>query len=256
MKNINSQHLVPMDIFQEDYPVIVDLVYADGNHPENIFGSLYHPDSLMWVHKNIAKTILLGSIRANESFKWVMRLCDALRPVEVQELMQQRAKIHPLLLSRPGGGAHPRGLAIDIQPQMYDGSKIDMGTSFDHFADDPERDNPAARDYKNFDNEILHNRRRLQDSIVRSGEDLNLPIWPLSQEWWDFRYPLEEVQKYAPFYEQDLLPCQRMLHPEKEEIEKIRARVFSPWLQSAIDEVCKTVDEACRYERKNRSEIS
>lgn len=242
MKNINHDDLVPLNIFVQDFPVTIDLVYAHENHPENIFGKIYHSGALMWLHKDLAKTLLCAALVAKKNKGWSYRICDALRPVDAQNLMQD-AGVHPILLSKPGCGGHPRGLAFDLTVMDADGSSVDMGTPFDHFAKDPENDNPAARNYPDFTAEIQQNRKFLENDIVGAGRKLGLPIWPLSFEWWDFRYPLDLVKQYAPLHEKDLHPYQRMLNPDLEQIQKILNHDFPDAVNQAISEVRQTVHQ-------------
>src|SRR5690606_17236675 len=91
------------------------------------------------------------------------------------------------LLSPPGGGAHPRGMAIDMSLQTADGRDVDMGTVFDYLAENAAAEhNPAHRDYPQMSDEVRTNRAILTKAMIEAARDLGLPLAPLPQEWWDF----------------------------------------------------------------------
>jgi hypothetical protein len=51
----------------------------------------------------------------------------------------------------------------------------------------------------------------LTDAMMRAAAALNIDLWPLSQEWWDFRLPREFYDQYAPLRDADLPPEMRMV---------------------------------------------
>ena len=134
---------------------------------------------------------------------------------------------HPSLVSLPGQGPHPRGMVADAEPLGEDGYFIDMGTDFDHFSQNVEQDNPAARNYTQFskdtseNNTILKNRQDFEFAYRSAAYFLNKSIVPMPEEWWDFREEESTWKKYDPLYEADLLPCQRLIDIDIAEIEKI-----------------------------------
>ncbi len=138
---IDPADLVPMDLFTEGFPVRIDLVYARERHPDNIFGKIYHDKARLWTHKDLAAITLLASNICHERYGLYFSLRDSLRTKEAQTLMQQadivRRNPHwceepNRLLSPPGAGAHPRGMAMDLVLEDKDGGLIDMGTPFDY----------------------------------------------------------------------------------------------------------------------------
>ncbi len=193
---IDPRDLVPMDLFASE-PIAIDLVYAHASHPENIFGTaVYAPGARLILHRDLARVVLRAARALRTDYNWTLILKDGLRPIEAQEklILTDIVKRNPhwlnepgRLLSGPGQGAHPRGLAIDVS---VDG--IDMGTRFDDMI--PE----SARGYTGFGADILENRRRLEAAFMTAAERLALPLLPLPSEWWDFRLTRDYSQRFDP----------------------------------------------------------
>lgn len=220
MEALPPGSLIPMDAFTAHAPVSVDVVYAQADHPRNIFGqAIYRPGARLWLHEDLARVVLLAARTLQDRAGWSLELKDGLRPVEAQQAMQQTAIVQAnphwyepgprRLLSPPGQGAHPRGMAIDVCVRGPDGGEIDMGTPFDYLTEDREN-NPAARAYRDLPEEILTRRALLETAFTDAGERLSLPVVPLPSEWWDFRFPPETYNLYAPVHDSHYPPWMRM----------------------------------------------
>lgn len=202
-----------MDIFTASEPLKIDLVYADKNHPENIFGiNLYDAQARLSLHRNLARVVIKAARALYEKKGWILILKDGLRTLDAQEALMEteivRSNPHWLegpdrLLSSPGGGGHPRGMAVDVSVEG-----VDMGTRFD------EMTTQSARAYTGFAKTILENRAILETAFVQAAQSLSLPLLPLPSEWWDFRFPASYHQNYAPLREDDLPgPLKTMSRP-------------------------------------------
>lgn len=212
---LSPADFVAMDWFEADHPVSVDPVYARANHPRNIFKTaLYEPCAQLWLHKDLAKIVLRAAHKLNEDFGQRLTLYDGLRVVEAQERMHATPTIkienpewgiagNPYL-SLPGEGGHPRGMAVDVTID-----ELDMGTGFDEMT--PQ----SARDYTDFDKDILDNRNHLESALGEAAAALHLPLLPLPSEWWDFRFPRSYSEAFAPVRDADLPPFMRLCeaHP-------------------------------------------
>lgn len=209
-----------MDIYETSHKLRIDLVYADAAHPENIFGTnIYRKDARLWLHREFADVVLLAAKIVNERWGGTLVLKDGLRTTEAQQAMQETdiVKANPQwsaegpnrLLSPPGRGGHPRGMAVDATIAGPDGTEWDMGTPFDHLTTDP-ANNPAARAYKDLPPHVLENRRKLQDAFTEAAAHLGVEILPLPAEWWDFRFPADYSNRFAPISDKDLPPAMRM----------------------------------------------
>lgn len=219
-KQITSCDLIALDEYRTSHRLVIDLVYADAAHPENIFQTaLYRPGARLWLHKDFAAIVLRAAEICHERWDGIFILKDGLRTVEAQQAMQETAivKANPhwcadgpnRLLSPPGRGGHPRGMAVDVTVSSEDGTPWDMGTAFDHLTTDP-ADNPAARTYRKLPDHVLENRNRLALCFTEGAAELGRPVLPLPAEWWDFRFPASYSEQFAPLSDQDLPPEMRM----------------------------------------------
>lgn len=242
-KKISATDLVPMNIFLENEPVKIDLAYADANHPENIFGNIYHDTAQLWTHRDLAPIILLTARSLHKKFDYILELKDSLRTVDAQEEMQETdiVKANPhwcidgpeRLLAPPGHGGHPRGMAVDVCVLDQDDQEIDMGTKFDHMEPD------AARGYKDFDDHILKNRQDLEDAFMKSAIAFDMPFLPLPSEWWDFRFPASHYNQYEPLRDANLPPQMQMTNKTASGIPDFGEKHFQSLAESIIHLVDK-----------------
>lgn len=227
MQKITPESLIPLDIFVSDFPVVPDLVYARAGG-FNIFGKIYDESARLWVHEDIAAIALLAAYRAGQD-GYTLVIYDGLRPVEAQVKMSESAVVqknpHWLngpdrLLSPPGGGGHPRGMAIDVSLQDRDGTLHDMGTDFDFLPEKTDaQNNPAHREHPHITEAVRENRARLDGYMMDAAAILSLPLSPYHAEWWDFRFPREYYEEFAPLSESDLPPEMYMVAaPSKADI--------------------------------------
>lgn len=204
---IDPLDLVPMDIFGDE-PLSIDLVYANAAHPENIFGrAVYAQGARLILHRDLARIVLLTARLLHTRHGWTLVLKDGLRPVEAQAALMETDIVkrnphwlqEPRLLSGPGQGAHPRGMAIDVSVKG-----VSMGTAFDAMVAD------SARDYTGFDEGILQNRRQLESGFADAAAKLGLPLLALPSEWWDFRLPATYHTRFSALSDADLPPPLKM----------------------------------------------
>lgn len=205
--------IVPMDVFGAFEPIGIDLVYASETHKENIFKkALYHPKARLSLHCDMARVVIKTARFINASYGWVLVLKDGLRTIEAQEAMLETQIVKqnpqwlcdPRMLSSPGQGGHPRGMAVDVSVLDHTGAPVDMGTVFDTMTIE------SARHYTQLAPHILENRQRLEQAFVQSANELGLPMLPLPSEWWDFRFPASYSNAYAPLSDADLPACLQM----------------------------------------------
>lgn len=215
MKLIEPHHLVDIAALAlaAGADLRTELIYADAGHPLNqtFKTAIYTPSAKMWMHHDLAKIVIDAARRANDR-GYRLVLTDCLRTTDAQARMGDtpivRANPHWVadgpnrLISPPGAGAHPRAMAVDIYVETLSGQLIDMGTPLDYFSTNP-ADNPAARDYK-FPPAIIANRRMLDDWMLGAAEKNDMKLVLLPSEWWDFRFPADVYEQYAPLSDADL----------------------------------------------------
>lgn len=216
---VPASDLVPMDRFKAE-PIKVDLVYASKNHPENIFkAELYHPSAHLSLHKDLAKIVIGAARTLYTNHQYILVLKDGLRTVDAEILATQTDAYQKnpqwregpnVLLSKPGTGAHPRGMAIDVSLETIDGSPVDMGTVFDEMTEQ------SARDYAGFSSDTLERRAILETAFLEQAARLQLPLLPLPAEWWDFRFPRSYYEQWLPLYDTDVPPPLKMVAPQQE----------------------------------------
>ena len=222
---ISPADLVALDDFTTTHPLKIDLVYAKPEHPDNMFKTkIYRPDARMLGHRELVSIILAAAQICFKKTGWIFEVKDCLRTFEAQSLMRDTdiVKAHPQwleepgrLLSPPGAGGHPRGMAVDIILVDKNGTEIDMGTRFDFLTED-RNNNPAARNYTRFGDDetrnqnILYHRRVLEESMMQAATEAGRELLPLPQEWWDFRFPKSYSEQFEPIRDAALPPDMRM----------------------------------------------
>ena len=207
--------------------------------------AIYRRNARLWLHEDLARIVLLACRICRKNHGFHMVLYDGLRTVEAQQKMLETVRVQqnphwleePRLLSPPGAGGHPRGMAIDIALETPQGQLLDMGTPFDFLAENamPEH-NPAHRQHSGLTANIRQNRHILENVMMQAAQILNIPLLPLPQEWWDFRLPSSIYERYNPLSDADLPRQMRMTDKISENnmpdflpahFEKLRTRLMS-----------------------------
>lgn len=258
-KHINPEHLVPMDMFARDFALRIDLAYA---RPGNLLfrERIYKPEARLWLHEDLAKIVLLAAKIIHERHGHRLVLYDGLRTTTAQARMleTQRVQDHPQwleeprLLSPPGKGAHPHGMAIDLTLETKAGIHLSMGTDFDYLSESSDSEsNPAHRDYTGHSAETMKNRRILNSVMEEAAHLLELQILLLPQEWWDFRLPATTYEDFAPLADEDLPPQMRMTDQpitggpsdfSEEHFERLKTRIQDEIAIAAASSTSPTYD--------------
>ncbi len=219
MKKINPKQLIAMNAYINSHPISIHVAYAQDDN-ELFRERIYRKDAGLWLHEDIAKIVLRAAEICYNTYGYGFLLYDGLRTVEAQEAMLHTQRVRenpqwlkePRLLSPPGAGGHPRGMAIDIDLLDAAGNTPNMGTVFDYLAKDsaPEH-NPAHRNYGALTNDVRTNRAMLTNSMMQASAELKTPLLPLPEEWWDFRLPPSVSNQYEPLSDSMLPPQMRMM---------------------------------------------
>ncbi|QQN75384.1 M15 family metallopeptidase [Croceicoccus sp. YJ47] len=189
--------------------------YADPACPVNGFGALYRRDVTMLGEAGFLAAFDVAGRIYHEATGHRIRVLDCFRPVEAQQAMAAlRPDVPGHLLAVPGTGAHPRGMAIDIQP-FGDAGDLDLGTPFDDFTESGQRQSDRAHDFADVDPDrravIAENRRALDAAVRAAAGETGVPLVGLPSEWWDYRLPAADYERYAPVSDAQLPPEWRYL---------------------------------------------
>ncbi|QQG36567.1 MAG: D-Ala-D-Ala dipeptidase [Micavibrio aeruginosavorus] len=219
LQPIDPHDLVPMDLLIADYPLLVDVMYAGSG---SFCGPVYRPAARLSLHRHMAEIVLVAARLLFERTGAQLELYDGLRTTTVQRLICEtpivRAHPHwtaegPLrMFAPPGKGGHPRGMAIDLSIRGADGALFDMGTTVDALPEGgaDATHNPAHREYARLDEAIQRNRDCLTNCLLEAAGFLGKPLKPLITEWWDYRFPDEVYNLYAPLADEDVPPALRL----------------------------------------------
>lgn len=220
MKSLLPEQFVPLDIYADEFPIRIDLAYAH-DRPPNIFGPIYHAQARLWIYEPLAQVVLRASRYVYDAYRLYTIVYDSLRTTDAQAAMMSTpiVQAHPQwleepnrLLSPPGSGAHPRGMAVDLGLLREGGSLVDMGTVFDHLAEISDaKHNPAHRAYVHLQEDHRKNREILDRAMLEGADHVGIPLHLLESEWWDFRLPRSFYEQYAPLSDADLPPSMRMV---------------------------------------------
>lgn len=218
-KIIPHSDLICMDELQDHWKFRVETAYSEDHNL--LFGErIYHIRAKLFLHKDLAQIVCLAAKTCIENDHYRFILYDGLRTTTAQEKMLHTKRVQnnpqwleePRLLSPPGAGGHPRGMAIDIALETIEGVLLDMGTAFDFLAPNSHPDhNPAHRHYKGHSEQIMLNREILNTHMINAAQHFHLPLVLLPEEWWDFRFPADIYNQYTPISDNDLPPDMRLV---------------------------------------------
>lgn len=217
MQRIKPSDLINMADQAQKHGYRIESMYADAGHPFNMFGqAIYRHDAPLLLHQDFAPIVHLAAqyCRQRSSLHFVLH--DGLRVTDAQENMQSTdiVKANPdwmenvpgrgRLLSPPGGGAHPRGMAIDISLSDEHGVTQDCGTKVD------EMNALTSRKAVGLSETAKQNRALLDQCMSDAAKQLNKPLILLEAEWWDFRFPCDIYNQYTPISDHDLPGAMRL----------------------------------------------
>ena len=239
MKKLDPKNLIAFEFFSKE-PVSANLAYA---HDDNfVKQAIYQKGVKCWAHRELMVVTLLAARLLHRDFGWVLEIKDCLRTSNAQTAMQNtkivRANPHwlepPRLVSPSGAGAHPRAMAVDVHPLDDRGQYVDMGTPFDWL------EPSAARHFTDLSEVALQNREQLEQAFLKSAETFDIDFIAYSEEWWDFRFPREYYEQFAPLSDTDLPPQMQMTDAIDNGIENFPPEHF----EKLVGEILSLVDNA------------
>jgi D-alanyl-D-alanine dipeptidase len=106
-----------------------------------------------------------------------LKVFDGYRPYAITERMWEPNKNPDFVADPAKGSRHNRGAAVDLTlVDLATGADLDMPTPYDDFT------SRARGDYADLPANVIANRAKLRDAMVRHGFD------PLPSEWWHFDF--------------------------------------------------------------------
>lgn len=174
-----------VDVGAMDTTLAVRLMYA---RADNFTGRVLYTDlRRAYLHPEAARALVRASGELRRRAPGMRLLvCDAARPMSVQQRMWDTVKGTPLhiYVSNParGGGLHNYGLAVDVTLcDAATGREADMGTPVDHLGPEAHvRGEEALVAAGKLSPGALANRRLLRRAMESAGFRV------LSTEWWHF----------------------------------------------------------------------
>lgn len=129
-------------------------------------------------------------IKANKDFiklGYKIKIFDCYRPLDIQKKMWELVP-NPIYVADPKKGSiHNRGGAVDITLVDFNGSELDMGTSFDFFGEE------ASHNYQNLSIEVLKNRKKLKEIMLKND------FKSFDSEWWHYNLASGLTEKISNF---------------------------------------------------------
>jgi D-alanyl-D-alanine dipeptidase len=166
-----SKQLV--EVQKLDPAIRLDVRYATAN---NFMHEVLYPVARVFARKPVAEA--LHEIEQELAPAGLgLKIFDAYRPYRVTERMWEPVRNPDFVADPAKGSRHNRGAAIDLTLiELATGKELAMPTPYDDFT-------PRARqDYPDLSAEVIANRARLREVMMRHGFE------PLPTEWWHFDY--------------------------------------------------------------------
>ena len=160
-----------IEILPDRMNIILSLAYATSN---NFTGKKIYNRPACFLHPSAAeafdKAILLAS-----SIGLKIKIFDAFRPSEAQQIMWDYLP-NPDYLSNPNNGSpHSRGIAIDLTLVTNNNEELEMGTPFDSFSE------KSHHGYLGLNKTEQKNRMLLLGIMTAAGWD------NFKNEWWHYQ---------------------------------------------------------------------
>ena len=161
-------------ITPEEFDVELYIAYAMS---DNFTGQPLYKKPHCYLHPAAAQA-LRESVRLAAGIGLKIKIFDAFRPMEVQEILWEKYP-DPEFISNPQTGRTPhcRGVAVDITLINKDGEELYMGTDFDEFSPLSHHGNTKISV------QAQENRHVLMGIMAAAGWDFN------PNEWWHYQLP-------------------------------------------------------------------
>jgi D-alanyl-D-alanine dipeptidase len=175
-----------VDIATVDPTIVIDLRYATEH---NLTGhALYPPGTRAMILPSVGQQ-LAGAQRYLKQFRYRLKIWDAYRPKEVQELLWKYAQNDQYVANPEKGFGSTHSYGVSVDATLVDDWSQDatMPTRFDEFT--PQ----AMLRYAGRDPFVKQHLRLLQKAMAHNN------FYGLGVEWWHFT--TADWKKYVPYWE-------------------------------------------------------
>ena len=172
--------MVLIEILPETHNVELSIQYATSN---NFTGKPVYKRAACYLHPE-AEHLLRKAVKLAENLSLKLRIFDAFRPSEAQQILWNHTPDPDFLVDPSRGSPHSRGAAIDLTLVNLHGYALKMGTKFDAFTNHSHHGNTGVSA------EAQQNRALLMGIMTTAGWDF------YRNEWWHYqlfnahRFPL------------------------------------------------------------------
>ncbi len=154
--------------------VVLDLRYASAH---NIVGRPLYARPVCLLHRDAAAALLRASHAAQRQ-GWRLKILDAFRPQEAQQLLWDHASDKAFVADPRLGSNHSRGVAVDLSlVDAAKGQELDMGTGFDDM----------SVQSHHFRTDVPLAAQAHREALRRLMEDAGFEHLP--HEWWHYALP-------------------------------------------------------------------
>lgn len=161
-----------VDILSVNPTIVLDIRYAT----ENNFTHLRLYSKVKCMLRREAAESLSAVQRELKELGMGLKVFDGYRPLSVQKKLWEAVPDERYVANPAKGSRHNRGAAVDLTIIDSLGNELAMPTPYDDFTI------LAHADYMNLPEEVLKNRRLLEDVMTKHG------FLIMSSEWWHFDF--------------------------------------------------------------------
>lgn len=153
--------------------IVLDVKYATS---DNFMKKQLYPVAESWLRYPAA--VSLRAVQRDLAREGLgLKVFDAYRPYRVTEAMWEPIRNPDFVADPARGSRHNRGAAVDLTlVDLRTGLELPMPTGYDDFTP------RAAHAFSDLPADVLANRARLRDVMVRHGFE------PLPSEWWHYDF--------------------------------------------------------------------
>ena len=163
--------MILIEILPEIHNVELSIQYAT---PKNVTGKPVYKQAACYLHPE-AEHLLCKAVKLAENLSLKLRIFDAFRPSEAQQILWNHTPDPDFLVDPSRGSPHSRGAAIDLTLVNLNGHDLKMGTKFDAFTNHSHHGNTGVSA------EAQQNRALLMGIMTTAGWDF------YRNEWWHYQ---------------------------------------------------------------------